>query len=137
MAEIIGRIGTPVTSSRNSSGGAEPSNHDSEDKNRSEVFTFRFVENHGKAGSPKRTATWYDVRARLPPQHAETLQVGQVVKIRGRLKPEAYVKTDLLEGEPVPETWSQVRALLDTGNALAISNLLLTTSVVPCRLPVD
>jgi hypothetical protein len=137
MADIIGRIATPVTPSQSSSTGGKPHYKDSKTENGREVFTFRFAENHGRAGSPNRKTTWYDVRAVISREHAASLRVGQVVKICGRLDPEAYVKTELLEDEPVPNTWSKVAALLDEYGGLTTSNVLLTTSVVPCRLPTE
>jgi len=137
MAEIIGRIATPVRSSKRNPTGDKPRYQDSKNETGREVFVFRFAENHGKAGSPNRKTTWYDVRAVISRQHAANLRVGQVVKICGRLNPEAYVKTELLEDEPVPSTWSEVAALLDEFAGLDTSNVLLTTSVVPCRLPAE
>jgi hypothetical protein len=139
MAEIIGRIATPIQSSQRRSSHRKPSRRksDATDKNGREYFTFRFAENHGKAGSKNRITTWYDVRAAISRQHAQTLYVGQMVRIRGRLDPEAYLKTELLDDDefPVPDRWGKVNELLDRVSALATSNVLLTTSVVPCRLP--
>ena len=136
MADIIGRIATPLESSRKEPDRdkRERRKKDSTDEDGKEYFKFRFVENHGKAGSPNRKTTWYDVRATIPREHAKRLYVGQVVKIRGRLDPEAYLKTHLLGREAIPKTWAKMDELLDRFEALAISNVFLTTSVVPCAL---
>lgn len=116
MAEIICNIATTLET-RNAKGSGD------------EYFTFRVAENSGK-GDGRRT-TWYDVRAKIPQVEADLLASGQLVKIRGRLEGQAFIKKKALEGVEVPKDWAEVVRVLKEREALGSSIVLLTSSVEP------
>jgi len=116
MAEIIGNLAT----------GPEPRESQG---SKEKYFTFRLAENSGKGDS--RRTTWYDVRAKLKDTEADLLSTGHLVRIRGRLEPQAYIKKQLLADIPVPNTWEEIIKVLKQHNALGSSMILLTSSVEP------
>lgn len=116
MAEIIGNLATNPEA-RESRGSKEP------------YISFRLAENSGR-GDARRT-TWYDVRAKLSETEADLLATGNLVRIRGRIEPQAFIKKQVLADVPVPRTWEEVIASLKKHNALGSSLVLLTSSVEP------
>ena len=119
MAEIIGNIATQPEwrTSRSSRG---------------EFVAFRLAENSGK-GEHRRT-TWYDVLAKIPRAQANLLSVGQLVRVRGRLEPQAFIRRKALERIPVPSSWDAVVQLLKEREALGSAFTLLTSSVEPYEM---
>jgi len=119
MAEIIGNIAT-TPEARIAEGSGQ------------EYFVFRLAENSGR-GDARRT-TWFDVRAKIPQAQAALLASGHLVKVRGRLEPQAFVRKKVLAGVPVPSTWDEIIKVLREREALGASMVLLTSSVEPHEL---
>lgn len=116
MAEIIGNIATEPER-RTAQGSQEP------------YFTFRLAENSGRGDS--RRTTWYDVRAKIDDIKASELNSGDLVRIRGRVEPQAFLRKRALAGVPVPETWDELVKVLREHEALGTAMVLMTSSVEP------